>query len=109
MANPTGTPRNLRTFQKGRSGNPGGRPRGLSITRFVREELLKPSAADATVTNAELVARTVVEHAVAGDPGVVKLVWEYVDGRPADAIRATVDETLEVIATELGVDPAELR
>ena len=109
MANPTGTSRNLRAFQKGRSGNPGGRPRGLSITRFVREELLKPSPIDATVTNAELVARTVVERAAAGDPGLVKLVWEYVDGKPADAIRETLDELVRRLAADLGLDPAELR
>ena len=109
MANPNGNPRNLRHFPKGRSGNPGGRPRGLSITRLVREELAKPSATDATVTNAQRVAARVVERAVAGDPVFVKLVWEYVDGKPSDAMRQTVEELIQHLAGELGIDADELR
>ena len=109
MANSNGNPRNLRHFPKGTSGNPGGRPRGLSITRLVREELARPSPGDSAVSNAERVAARVVERAAAGDPVFVKLVWEYVDGRPADAMRQSADELIEHLAGELGIDADELR
>ena len=109
MANPTGNPRNLRHFPQGTSGNPGGRPRGLSITRLVREELARPSPGDSSVSNAERVAARVVERAAAGDPVFVKLVWEYVDGRPSDAMGRTLEELIQHLAGELGIDPNELR
>ena len=81
MANPKGTPRNLRRFPKGTSGNPGGRPRGVSLTRFLYLELAKPSAEDPSVTNAELVARRVVEMAIDGDLGAIREVLDRTEGK----------------------------
>ena len=108
MANPSGTRENLRPFPKGQSGNPGGRPRGLSITALVRTELQKPSAADPSVSNAEAVAGRVVELAVAGDRLFMPLVWRYVDGEPGDAPALSIDELAGRIAAELGIDKAQL-
>ena len=108
MPNPTGTPRNLRAFPKGVSGNPGGRPRGWSITRLVRAELQKPSADDPTITNAEAVAARVVELAAAGDRVFAPLVWRYMDGEPKDAPKLALDELAGRLSAEFGIDKAQI-
>lgn len=101
-------PQNLRNFPKGVSGNPGGRPKGLSITRLVREELQKP--ADGTdATKGEIVAGKVVELAMAGNTVFAPLVWRYVDGEPKDARERTLGEILDELAEKAGIDPAILR
>ena len=64
MANPHGTPRNLRSFPRGRSGNPGGRPKGRSISAALRAELDRPCADDPSVTQGERIAERLVSMAM---------------------------------------------
>lgn len=101
-----------RPFEKGHSGNPGGRPAGTSITakvrlllgaqappkliaKIVRGSKQQPgmqgydAEAITDVQMADIVALRVVHLAVMGDLDAIKLVWAYMDGKP----RETVDVT----------------
>ena len=110
MANPSGTREKLRPFPKGQSGNPGGRPRGLSITALIRRELEKPCPDDASVTQGERVAAVVVERAIAGEATFVTLIREYVDGNAVQPVRSwDGDAEIDRIAARVGVDVEELR
>ena len=81
MANPNGTPQNLRAFPRGRSGNPGGRPKGQSITAALRAELDRPCADDPSVTQGERLAERLVSMALAGDLGAIREVFNRVEGK----------------------------
>lgn len=100
--NPNPSP--ITRFPKGVSGNPGGKPKGLSITRLVREELQKPSAPTAKTTNADLVAKMVVSLAKAGHPVFTPLVWRYVDGDPKENAEKAIRELAAKLAPKLGLD-----
>ena len=81
MANPNGTPRNLRRFPRGRSGNPGGRPRGRSITAALRAELDAPCDDDLAVTKGERVAKQLVDLALAGNLAAIREVLDRTEGK----------------------------
>ncbi len=81
MANPHGTPRNLRAFPRGRSGNPGGRPKGRSITAALRAELDRPCADDPSVTQGERIAERLVGMALAGDLGAIREILDRTEGK----------------------------
>ena len=81
MANPYGTPQNLRAFPRGRSGNPGGRPKGQSITAALRAELDRPCADDPSVTQGERVAERLLGMAMAGDLAAIREVIDRTEGK----------------------------
>jgi hypothetical protein len=99
---------NLRPFKKGQSGNPSGRPKGLSITRLVREELQKPANPETKTTKAEMLAAMIVNLAQAGDRVLIPLVWRYVDGEPKDTAEKAIRELAAKLAPKLGLDPDAL-
>jgi hypothetical protein len=100
MANLHGTPRNLCAFPTGRSGNPGGRPKGRSITAALRAELDRPCADDPTVTQGERIAERLVGMAL-GEGGVRPEVQ-------LAAIREVLDRTEgKVVARTDQGDPGE--
>ena len=72
-------------FAPGQSGNPGGRPRGQSITAKLRTLLDNPNASEPGKSNLDKLAEVVLEKALEGDLGFAKMVWERVDGRIPDA------------------------
>jgi Family of unknown function (DUF5681) len=88
--------------------NPGGRPKGVSITKLVRDQLLQPCDDDPKVTKGERLAETVMNMAAAGDKIFAPLVWRYMDGDPKAASDLTLRELAEQLAERLGLDPAEL-
>ncbi len=108
MANPHGTPSNLKRFPKGQTGNPGGRPKGLSLTALVRGELQKPSEEDQSKTNGQVVAEKVVDLAKEGHTTFTPLVWRYVDGDPKAAAELTLRELAEQLAERMGLNADEL-
>lgn len=99
---------NLRPFKKGQSGNPAGRPPGLSLTRLVREELQKPAVEGSSVTKGEMVASRIVAMAQAGDRVFAPLVWRYVDGDPKDSTERALLDLAEQLAPKLGLTPEAL-
>lgn len=108
MANPRGTPQNLRPFPKGVSGNPGGHARSLSITRLIREKLQEPAHEGTTITNADMVASMIVNLAKSGDRVMIPLVWRYVDGEPKAATEQSLRDLAEKLAPKLGLDADDL-
>ena len=76
---------NLKPFKKGQSGNPGGKPKALSLVAELRKELLK-GASGSHVTNKEMVAHKLVQMALAGDVPAIKLCFEYVDGKAVQPV-----------------------
>ena len=95
-------------FKPGQSGNPGGRPAGLSITRLVRQKLQEPCVEGSAITNAEMVAEKVVNMAKAGHVVFTPLVWRYVDGEPKDHAEKAIRELAAKLAPKLGLDPDTL-
>ena len=79
------------SWKKGQSGNLEGRPKkGYSITEWFQEML----NSDPEVKN-EL-GQAILAKAKAGDPTALKLVWNYMDGLPKQAVDVNSSGTLEV-------------
>ena len=71
-------------FQKGQSGNPNGRPKkGYSITDAFKRMLEADPAKKEAIVNKIFIA------ALGGDMTAAKLIWQYMDGQPAQAIDLT--------------------
>src|SRR2546423_1520209 len=73
--------KNLGPYQKGKSGNPGGRP-GNSI-RDATHEWLKQIDAKTGKTNAELVAQAQGKKALKGDIAAYNAFADRTEGKPA--------------------------
>lgn len=67
-----------RPFPKGTSGNPGGRPKGISMSKVLTDEL--------SVDEAREVIRAVLRLAKAGDMKAAALLWDRTDGKPAQTV-----------------------
>src|SRR5438067_10144019 len=92
-------------FKKSRSGNPGGRPKRKPISDALREELARCPYGDAT--NAQQLAHTMVERAIAGDAMFAKLVLAYTEGLPTQPVELIRGEA-ERLAAEVGCTADEL-
>lgn len=74
----------LRPWQKGQSGNPGGRPKKLPITdamRMLLEELNLPTRAHPSMTVAERAALRFVRKALKDDRAYLEMM-DRVEGKP---------------------------
>lgn len=69
------------SFKKGEVHNPNGRPpKGYSITEWFKEMLnSKPEVKDA-------IGKSIMTKALEGDVTAQKMVWQYMDGMPKQAI-----------------------
>ena len=93
-------------WKKGQSGNPGGRPKGRSITAALREILEREHNGKPI---AELIAERLVKEALTGKFPHLKEVLERADGKTADkqevtvqrGWRACLDEVAELPDNEL--------
>lgn len=80
-------------FKKGQSGNPNGRPKGSpSIIARIKKELAKiPSGQK--ITYLEILVKMILKKAIVdGDKEMIKLIWNYVDGMPKQALEHIGDE-----------------
>jgi hypothetical protein len=78
-------------WRPGQSGNPGGRPRGKSLTSLLREQLARVISDDGE-TMAHAVAANLVQIALKGDKGcpnagrAIRDIFQWIElGGPADA------------------------
>lgn len=69
-------------FQKGRSGNPGGRPPS-SLNKLLSEHL---HAKDGSKTREQQLVEQVCALALQGDMDAIKFVWERLEGKVRDSI-----------------------
>jgi hypothetical protein len=89
-------------FQPGQSGNPGGRPKGVSLTTLIHE-LLKEEVWNGKSLKgrkvADLLAKKIVQRAVQGDYRFVELVINRIDGKVPTlvAINSPSHETTELV------------
>jgi len=82
--------KNLKPFKKGESGNPAGRPKGLSITALVKAELDKIPEGGET-TNAAQIVQKILDKAIAdGDSKMIEKIWAYIDGTPKDSVEISI-------------------
>jgi hypothetical protein len=89
-----GNPPPGRPFQKGRSGNPNGRPKGVSLTTIIREVLAKPdkkhgTRGDALIAVAERRARK-------GDFRFFKEIIDRNDGKTPERFANADGENLTI-------------
>lgn len=98
---------NLRPWQPGQSGNPGGQRKRKPITDALVAELDKVVRGGGT--NAEKAAKHLVGLMFSKDPRVAleasKLVMAYVEGLPTQPITVDIRKVAEDIATRTGADP----
>lgn len=87
-------------FIEGVSGNPNGRPKGISITDLVRKELEKaPEGQQITYAQAflkKLLHKAIIE----GDHATQKLIWNYMDGLPRQNIELTGKDGMPLFDNE---------
>ena len=76
---------NLVPWKPGQSGNPKGRPKGISLVDAL-QAVLKAKAEDSGRPVKTLVAEKLVELALAGNLEAIKLCFEYTDGKPAQPV-----------------------
>lgn len=88
-------------FQKGQSGNPGGRPKRKLITDALLAEL-KTTVGRGQRTRAEQLARRLVRLACAGDVAAAKLILAYTEGAPAQQLTIQVRDAARRIAAQTG-------
>lgn len=79
------------SWQKGESGNAGGRPaKGYSISETIREMF------DSDPKLKNKLVKTIVDKAISGDMSACKLIWSYADGLPRQGVDMSLNsETLE--------------
>ena len=76
------------SYKPGQSGNLKGAPKkGYSITEWFKEMLAsKPEVKDA-------IGKSILKKALEGDPAAQRLVWNYMDGMPSQAIEQKLEVT----------------
>lgn len=85
-------------FKPGESGNPNGRPKGSrNFTTKVRDALEK-MADGKTYTYEEALIKTILKRAIVdGNDRMLRLIWNYLDGMPAQEHKVEADVTYNII------------
>lgn len=88
-------------FVPGMSGNPSGRPKGLSITQMLREVLPTTDGQTGKRWIDLIIEKIIIKAAVEGDPKMITAIWAYLDGKPK--------EKLQLVPPEKEMSDEELR
>lgn len=96
----------VKKFKKGETGNPNGRPKKEDSLTEVMRTYLQEIPEGQTRTRKELFVDKSFQKASEGDPTFAKLVWNYIDGMPKQAVDVTSGG--EKLSTVLMVKPEKL-
>jgi hypothetical protein len=82
-------PNKATQFRPGQSGNPGGRPKKQSLTAQLRayldrEAKVRDKPRGHGIRNRDILIERLFQQAVDGDTGLIRLIFERVDGKLAD-------------------------
>ena len=95
-------------FKKGQSGNPKGRPKKeKTLTSMIAKELEKVDVKTSngkTISRKEAIARVVTNLAVKGDFKALKMVFEYMDGKPEQRQEIDVTGSMDVALIKIKND-----
>lgn len=92
-------PKPSKSFKKGVSGNPKGRPKkGTSLTELLREKLSQLD--DNGVSAKDKIVQQVLDKAMEGDKDFVKFAWSYIDGMPKQSLDVTARTWAEALLIE---------
>lgn len=86
----SGNTGNLTPFKPGQTGNPGGRPKGRSLTSILRQALDEVSIGGEIIplglTAGEYLVQTIINNATKGDATLAREIFQRVDGKVPDII-----------------------
>lgn len=68
-------------FQKGQSGNPGGRPKGTSLTAELRRMMDEKAGADSKITRRRALLESLYAMALKGDVRAHAIIWDRTEGK----------------------------
>jgi hypothetical protein len=87
-------------FKPGQSGNPGGRPRGASLTKLISGLLEKEEFQGSSLEGrkvADALASVIVTKAIEGDYRFVELVMNRIDGKVPNQIAINTHDITELV------------
>ncbi len=88
---------NQHAFQKGRSGNPAGRPKTITLSEAYRRELAKVDPTDAqNRTFAEVLAEQAVVKAKTGDVQALREIADRTEGKARQTITLSVERREQI-------------
>ena len=83
-------------WEKGVSGNPKGRPKGISITGMIKAKLDECPEGQDKKTYADLVIQSILKKALKdNDTNMLKTIWAYIDGQPTQKIGGDSDNPIQ--------------
>ena len=91
-------------FKPGQSGNPGGRPKGTSLTKLISGVLEKEEFQGVSLKGgkvADELALVIVKKAIEGDFRFVELVMNRIDGKVPNQIAIDTHDTTELVRSYL--------
>ena len=99
---------NLKPFRKGQSGNPKGRPKGISLSEAYRRVLAEVDESDPQRrTFAEILAEQMIGKAKRGDVQAAREIADRVEGKPRQRLEISeqeldrqIEEALRVLAAQ---------
>lgn len=84
-------------FQKGQSGNPGGRPKERPWRDALREEIEKAASEETNASKLQEMAKKVVAMALEGDIHAIREIGDRLEGKPSQEIINDADTTADQI------------
>ena len=83
----------------------GGRPKGVSLLTMLQKELDKPCVEGSKITKRQMFISRCVDLALAGRPDMIRLIWEYLEGKPDQTIKLDIYDEARRVAEARGLDP----
>jgi len=90
-------PGNKFGFRPGQSGNPGGRPKTKQFAEAARKWLASNYERSPHLSNAEALAEFLGKEALGGEIAAARVLIEYAEGRPRQALEISTDDRMRQI------------